>query len=94
MYPNAILHEIRQLYNVSDRLDSLAEQYPPRLRRTHHHLGKRSQHSHPIGGAGCNENGADPRIRSSECLIFSKLSWELGFEGSSPKLVVENNIQE
>ena len=28
MYPNAILHEIRQLYNVSDRLDSLAEQHP------------------------------------------------------------------
>ena len=28
MYPNAILQEIRQLYNVSDRLDSLAEQHP------------------------------------------------------------------
>ena len=28
MYPNAILHEIRQLYNVSARLDSLAEQHP------------------------------------------------------------------
>jgi hypothetical protein len=28
MHPNAILHEIRQLYNVSDRLDSLAEQHP------------------------------------------------------------------
>ena len=28
MNPNAILHEIRQLYNVSDRLDSLAEQHP------------------------------------------------------------------
>ena len=28
MYPNAILHEVRQLYNVSDRLDSLAEQHP------------------------------------------------------------------
>jgi hypothetical protein len=27
MHPNAILHEIRQLYNVSDRLDSLAEQH-------------------------------------------------------------------
>jgi hypothetical protein len=25
----AILHEVRQLYNVSDRLDSLAEQHPP-----------------------------------------------------------------
>jgi hypothetical protein len=28
MYPNAILHEVQQLYNVSDRLDSLAEQHP------------------------------------------------------------------
>ena len=26
--PNAILHEIQQLYNVSDHLDSLAEQHP------------------------------------------------------------------
>ena len=24
----AILHEVQQLYNVSDRLDSLAEQHP------------------------------------------------------------------
>ena len=24
----AILHEVRQLYNVSDRLDSLSEQHP------------------------------------------------------------------
>ncbi len=28
MQPNAILYEIQQLYNVSDRLDSLAEQHP------------------------------------------------------------------
>jgi hypothetical protein len=28
MHPNAILHEIRQLYNVSDRLDLLADQHP------------------------------------------------------------------
>ena len=28
MHPNAILHEVQQLYNVSDRLDSLTEQYP------------------------------------------------------------------
>ena len=28
MHPNAILHEVRQLYNVSERLDSLAEQNP------------------------------------------------------------------
>ena len=28
MDPNAILHEVQQLYNVSERLDSLAEQHP------------------------------------------------------------------
>jgi hypothetical protein len=28
MHPIAILHEVQQLYNVSDRLDSLAEQHP------------------------------------------------------------------
>ena len=28
MHPNAILHEVQQLYKVSDRLDSLAEQQP------------------------------------------------------------------
>jgi hypothetical protein len=28
MHANAILHEVQQLYNVSDRLDSLAEQHP------------------------------------------------------------------
>jgi hypothetical protein len=28
MHPIAILHEAQQLYNVSDRLDSLAEQHP------------------------------------------------------------------
>jgi hypothetical protein len=28
MHSNAILHEVQQLYSVSDRLDSLAEQHP------------------------------------------------------------------
>ncbi len=28
MPSSAILHEVQQLYNVSDRLDSLAEQHP------------------------------------------------------------------
>ena len=28
MRPNAILHEARQLHNVSDRLDLLAEEHP------------------------------------------------------------------
>ena len=28
MHPFEILHEVQQLYNVSDRLDSLAEHHP------------------------------------------------------------------
>jgi hypothetical protein len=28
MHANAILHEVQQLYNVSDRLDTLAEHHP------------------------------------------------------------------
>jgi hypothetical protein len=28
MHPNPILHEVQQLYNVSDRLDTLADQHP------------------------------------------------------------------
>jgi hypothetical protein len=28
MHPSAILHEAQQLYDVSDRLDLLAEQHP------------------------------------------------------------------
>jgi hypothetical protein len=28
MHPKAILNEVQQLYNVSDRLDSLSEQHP------------------------------------------------------------------
>jgi hypothetical protein len=28
MHHSAILHEVQQLYNVSDRLDFLAEQHP------------------------------------------------------------------
>jgi len=27
MHPNAILHEVQQLYNISDRLDLLAEKH-------------------------------------------------------------------
>ena len=28
MHPHPILHEVQQLYTVSDRLDSLAEEHP------------------------------------------------------------------
>jgi len=28
MHPNALLHEVQQLYSISDRLDILAERHP------------------------------------------------------------------
>jgi hypothetical protein len=28
MHPDAILHEVQQLYNISDRLDILADKHP------------------------------------------------------------------
>jgi len=28
MHPNALLHEVQQLYSISDRLDILAEKHP------------------------------------------------------------------
>jgi hypothetical protein len=67
MHPTAILHEVRQLYNVSDRLDSLAEQHPLISEAL-------------ISISGSVRNTATllevlvatkiaPRIRSSKCLI-------------------------
>jgi hypothetical protein len=41
MDSNAILHEVQQLYNVSDRLDSLAERHPLVSEATDHYLRKR-----------------------------------------------------
>ena len=77
MHPNAILHEIRQLYNVSDRLDLLAEQHP-------------LVSDALIGISGSIRNTATLlevvvamkmpyalRLRSSKCLSCS-LSFELG----------------
>ena len=40
MDSNAILHEVKPLYNVSDLLDSLAEEHPPGFRGTDYYLRK------------------------------------------------------
>jgi hypothetical protein len=71
MPSSAILRELEQLYKVSDRLDSLAEQHPLVAEALLTNLRKRSQYRNSIGGADCNENGAALRTRSRECLIFS-----------------------
>jgi hypothetical protein len=81
----AILREVKQLYNVSDRLDSLADQHPVVSEALNHHLGKCSQYRHVVGGAGCDENRTNSRIRSRKCVILSKLLgvrlWEFCAKG-------------
>jgi hypothetical protein len=74
MQPSAILHEVQQLYNVSDRLDSLAAQRP-----------LVSEALSPISASVRNtatllevlvatKNNASFQIRSHKCLICSSLS--------------------
>jgi hypothetical protein len=54
MHPNAILHEVQQLYNVSERSDSLAEQHPLVSQALITILGnvRNTQHGHVVAGAG------------------------------------------
>lgn len=70
MESNAILHEVQQLYNASDRLASLAELHPSGFRRSDHHLRKHSQHGHIIGSAGGDEDNSAFRTRSSKGLAL------------------------
>jgi hypothetical protein len=61
LHPNAILHEVQQLYSVSDRFDSLAEQHP-------------SVSEALLEVLVATKNSAALRIRSGKCLICSSLS--------------------
>ena len=90
MHSNAILHEVQQLYNVSDRLDSLAEQHPLVSEALITISGSVRNTATSVGGAGRDENSAALRTRSSKCLIGSSLSLTLC--GFGMKLVVENDI--
>ena len=92
MHPNAILHEIRQLYNVSDRLDLLAEQHPLVSDALIGISGSVRNTATLAGGGGRDENAAGLRLRSSKCLSCSlSLSWALKI--SARKLVVENDVE-
>jgi hypothetical protein len=90
-----ILGEVGQLYDVSRPARLAGGSTRPSSqthRSTHYHLEKCSQHRQVVGGAGCNEKTRS-RIRSSKCVIFSKLS---GVEFLNParKLVVEHDMEE
>ena len=74
MHPNAILHEAQQLYNVSDRLDSLAEQHPLVSEALITISGSVRNTATLLEVAGRDENAIALRIRASKCLICSWLS--------------------
>ena len=92
MHPSAILHEVQQLYNVSDRLDSLAEQHP-----------LVSDALITISGSVRNTATllevlvamkiAPIPDQIQQAPDFLEAVWELDFGGSVRELVVENNIQ-
>jgi hypothetical protein len=71
MPPSALLHEARQLHNVSDRLDLLAEQHPLVSEALMTILGSIRHTAILLEGAGFDENGAAVGTRSSKCLICS-----------------------
>ena len=68
MHPNAILHEIRQLYNVSDRLDLLAEQHPLVSDALIRITGSIRNTATLLEVVVRDENAVGLRLRSSKCL--------------------------
>jgi hypothetical protein len=77
MHPKAILREIRQLYNVSDRLDLLAEQHPLVSDALISISGRVRNTATLLRGGGRDENAAALRLRSSKCLS-SEVTCEVG----------------
>jgi hypothetical protein len=70
MHSSAILREARQLRNVSDSLDSLAEQHPLVSGALITISGNIRHTAVLLGGASCDETGADLQTRSSRCMIY------------------------
>ena len=73
MHPNAILHEVQQLYNVSDRLDSLAEQHPL-VTEALISISGSVRNTATLLEVLVAKNGTARRIKSGKCLICSWLS--------------------
>ena len=93
MHPTAILHEVQQLYNVSNRLDSLAEQHPIVSEALLTISGSVRNTAALVGGVGRDENSAGHGIRSSKCLICSMLCFEPGVGILVRKLIVKNDVE-
>jgi hypothetical protein len=70
MDSNAILHEVQQLYNVSDRLDSLAGQHPL-VSEALIGISGSVRKTATLLSADRDENDAVLRIRSSQGVIGS-----------------------
>ena len=73
MPSNAILHEVQQLYNVSDRLDSLAGQHPL-VSEALIGISGSVRNTATLLSADRDENNAVLRIRSSQGVIGSSPS--------------------
>ena len=64
----AILREVQQLHNVSDRLGSLAEQHPL-VSEALATISGSVRNTAFVGGAGCDKNSPLRRTKPSKCLI-------------------------
>jgi hypothetical protein len=74
MHPNAILNEIQQLYNVSDRLDALAGQHPLVSEALISISGSVRNAATLLGVLVATKIAPALRIGSGKCLIGSSLS--------------------
>ena len=81
MDSNAILHEVQQLYNVSDRLDTLAEQHPLVSEALITIAGSVRSTATVLEVLVATKNGAF-RTRASKRLIFLITVWGVLFVGS------------
>jgi len=80
MHPNTILHEAQQLYNVSDRLDSLAGQHPLVSEALITISGSLRNTATLLEVLVAIRNSAACRITSSKCLICPSLSLSCALE--------------
>jgi len=69
MDSNAILHEVRQLYNISDRLHGLAEKHP-RMAEALLGISGSVRNTGTLRSSGCHENAPYHRAGSSKHLTL------------------------
>jgi len=80
MNPSAILHEVQQLYNVSDRLDSLAEQHPSPQKHSSPYREVFVTRQHSWRWSSRQKWGCSPGwIQRMPDLFITVSIWALGF---------------